>query len=120
MEIIKCSRISNFNNSTRTYYDAHDVRISDVFLPYNVGSKDLYHTHKEITEVLFILEGRVLVKILKNADTKEYIINKNKVIIFSPGEKHCVKPIGDNARVIVFKYLKTEKELLSLFISDWE
>lgn len=121
MEVINCSRMSNFNNSTRMYYDAHDVRISDVWLPYDeMYHTDMYHTHNEITEILFILEGRISVKIMDNCIPIEHIINVNKVIIFKPGERHCVKPFGDNARVIVFKYLKTDKELLDIFISDWE
>lgn len=46
--------------------------------------EDPEHSHKEITEIIFILEGRGIITI----DNKEYKLKPNIFIIINPYEKH--------------------------------
>lgn len=119
MKIIKCDHLSNVGNTTRKYYNLEDVRISDVSL-FNTEDVHRYHYHTKITEILFILEGSIKVKIKENGKIKESIVNTNNIAIFEPGEMHTVASVKDIARVIVFKYLSEHKDLLETFISDFQ
>jgi mannose-6-phosphate isomerase-like protein (cupin superfamily) len=119
MEIIHCSKLINFSNTTRKYYNAGDIRISDVSL-HNTEEVHRYHKHNLITEILFILEGSIKVKIIENGKIKESIVNKNNIAIFKPGELHTVASINETARVMVFKYLSEDKNLIETFINDFQ
>jgi len=116
MEIIKYSNMREFDNTLRTYYNLDDIRIINVHL-HNKDARESYHTHKKITEILLVIEGNICVKIKRNGIIKEHIITTGNIVTFMPGDIHCV--IGDYARVIVFKYLKTNENLLETFINDW-
>lgn len=119
MEIVNCTRIFDFSNTTRKYYNLYDVRISDVNL-YNTNDVHRYHIHHKTTEILFVLDGSIRVKIKENRKITEFAVNKNKIVIFKPGESHTVSSIDNNARVMVFKYLSKNENLLEMFINDFE
>lgn len=119
MKIIKCDHLSNVTNTTRKYYNLDDVRISDVSL-YNTEDVHRYHTHHKITEILFVIEGSIKVKIKENGKIKESIVNKNNIAVFEPNEMHTVASVKDAARVIVFKYLSKDGNLLETFINDFQ
>ncbi len=119
MKIINPSNISNFNSATRIYYNLEDVRILDVNMRNNNDS-DLYHLHKTITEILFVIDGLLEIKIKNENKIDTFTVNKNKIIVFDPGESHSVKSVKRNTRIIVFKYVKQNKNLLNLFLNDWE
>lgn len=119
MKIIRCDHLSSVTNTIRKYYHLGDVRISDVSL-YNTEDVHRYHTHRKITEILFVIEGSIKVKIKENGKIKELIVNKNNIAIFEPNEMHTVASVKDTARVIVFKYLSENKDLLETFINDFQ
>lgn len=119
MEIIHCNRIVDFSNTTRRYYNLGDVRISDVNL-HNTDEVHRYHRHREITEILFVIEGSIKVKIKENGKIEESIVNKNSIAVFNPNEMHTVASVKDTARVIVFKYLSKDENLLETFINDFQ
>jgi len=120
MKISKSSNMAEFGSALRIYYNLDDVRVSDVHL-HNSKNDDLYHIHTKITEILFIIDGSLEIKIKTDKGIETYTANRNKVVIFYPHESHAVKCVGRSARVIVFKYVKnTDKNLLNLFIDDWE
>ena len=116
MQITKYVNMREFDNTLRTYYDLQDVRIINVHL-HNKNAKELYHTHKKITEILFVIDGTIYVKIKLDNKIEEHIIKTNNVITFNPGEMHYV--YGDFARVIVFKYIKNNENLIETFKNDW-
>jgi mannose-6-phosphate isomerase-like protein (cupin superfamily) len=116
MKITKYANMREFDNTLRTYYNLQDVRIINVLL-HNKNTKELYHTHDTITELLYVIEGNIYVKIKRDNVMEEHIITSNNIITFEPGEVHYV--VGDYARVIVFKYIKTNDDLLKTFIDDW-
>lgn len=115
MDIIKCTQIADYDGSTRKYYNAMDVRIIDV----NIHDKsNLFHKHNIITEILFILDGDIEVLTNDGKEIQRCIVHAGNVIIFHPNELHCTKSIT-KARIIVFKYIKTNNDLIDLFRSDW-
>jgi mannose-6-phosphate isomerase-like protein (cupin superfamily) len=119
MEIIKCSKIMEFSNTERKYYNLYDVRISDVKI-YNKDDVHLYHVHNKVSEILFVLDGTILIKIKENDKTIfTYKVNKNQVAVISAGEKHTVCSIEDTARILVFKYIKNNMNLLEIFLNDF-
>ena len=120
MKISKCANMAEFGSALRIYYNLDDVRVSDVHL-HNSNAKDSYHMHNHITEILFIIDGSLEIKIKTEKGIETYTANRNKIVIFYPHESHAVKCIGRSARVIVMKYVKnTDKNLLNVFINDWE
>lgn len=119
MKIINCSKISNFNKSTRKYFNINDIRILDVLVYKNdKNDKEMYHKHNKITEILFILDGELEVKIKYN--DKKIKVYSGQIIVFYPGESHIVTSLTETTRVLVFKYIKTDNNLLETFINDWE
>lgn len=118
MEKINCSRMSEFSNTLRKYYDLGDIRISDVHL-YNSNDIHIYHRHTKITEVLFVIDGQIKVKIKDNDKIKESIINSNEIVRFNTNELHTVSAIN-KARVLVLKYLKHNENILDIIINDFE
>ena len=116
MKIIKYANMREFDNTLRTYYNLQDVRIVDVHL-HNETTQELYHTHETITEILFVIEGNIHIHIKRNDKIEYRTITTGNMIVFEPNEVHYV--FSDNARVIVFKYIKTNENLLETFINDW-
>ena len=117
MQVTKVINMREFDSTLRAYYNLQDVRIIDVHL-YNKDVRELYHTHNEVTEILFVLEGTIQVRIKDGKDIKERTVITGNIVTFEPGELHHV--MGDNARVIVFKYVKTKNDVLETFIHDWK
>ncbi len=119
MKKIKCFNILEFSNTKRNYFNCEDIRISDVYI-YNKDDVHLYHSHNKVTELLYVLDGIIIVKIKKNGEIEEFKIKKDNIAIISAKEKHTVASITDTARVLVFKYLKTDKDLLTIFLNDFQ
>lgn len=119
METIHCSKMMEFENTTRKYYNCSDIRISDVYL-HNRDDVHRYHKHLKVTEILYILEGSILVKIKENEKITEYKINKNNIAIISARENHTVSSIDEKSRVLVIKYLKRNENLLETFLNDFQ
>ncbi len=118
MEVIHCSKLMDFSNTTRKYYNLHDIRISDVYLQ-NRDDVHRFHKHNSVTEILYVLEGIILVKI-KEDKIIEHKVNKNNIAIILAGEKHTVCSISEKARILVIKYIKKDEDLLEIFLGDFE
>ena len=113
MEIIGINRTADFNGSIRQYYNIHDVRILDVT---SYAREERFHKHLKITEILFVLEGKI--KVLTKTETKELL--PNQVVVFKPHEYHKTEPITENSRVLAIKYIQKDDNLIPLISSDWE
>jgi len=118
METIHCSKMMEFENTTRKYYNCSDIRISDVYL-HNRDDVHRYHKHLKVTEILYVLEGTILIKIKEDKIT-EHKVNKNNIAIILVGEKHTVVSVNEKARVLVIKYIRKNEDLLKIFLSDFE
>lgn len=114
IEIINCSRIADFNGSTRKYYNIHDIRVLDVTAH---DEEKRFHKHNKVTEVLFTLDGDIRVYI-KDKDVE--LVSPNHVIVFPPGEYHRIEPVGKNIRVLCIKYIRSDNNTIDLLSSDWE
>ena len=119
MKIIYCSKLMDFSNTRRNYYNVGDIRLSDVSL-YNRDDAHRYHKHNRVTEVLFVLEGSIIVKIKEDEKIKEQKVNKNNIAVIYAGGKHTVASVEEKARILVIKYIKTNEDLLETFLSDFE
>lgn len=120
MQIINCSRISDFNGSTRKYYNVHDIRILDV-LAYE--KEERWHKHTSVTEVLFILTGKIRVSIRDESEeikiTESKDIKADEIVVFTPNEYHRIEPLTKTARILAIKYIRKEDDLMDLISSDW-
>lgn len=118
METIHCSKMMEFENTTRKYYNLRDIRVSDVYL-HNRDEVHRYHKHNAVTEILYVLEGTILIKIKEDKIT-EHKVNKNNIAIILAGEKHTVASVDEKARVLVIKYIRKNEDLLETFLGDFE
>lgn len=113
LDIIKVDRIADFCGSTRYYYNLWDTRIIDVRHHDNI---ETWHKHNQVTEILFILEGKVRV----NTEIESKDLKENQVVVFPPNEKHYVEPLTPKTRILVFKYIKSKNNNIGLISNDWE
>lgn len=119
MEIIRVSRIADFGGANRKYYDMGDIRILDVH--HHPGQLDeSWHFHNEITETLFIIEGKIQVKLKEKGKITEVIVNPNEIIKFSPKEVHQVTPLTTITRILVVKYISKNEMLIPVIAHDWQ
>lgn len=71
------------------------------------GYVSSYHKHLQKEETLWVLDGRVLLKL----EGEEYILQKDSVVHIGPGDFHSFEGISD-AKIIEFSSFHSEDDII--------